>query len=241
MANTTWNPADLVAVTLTGSNLIATSTATTAWVRAADRQITGKFYWEITVSTWVNAGTWAGMATTLNTPPNLNTAVIKSGAIFVAGVTGNSLGARVSGDIIGIALDAGAGLIWYRVAPAGNWNGSASANPAAGAGGISTVAAGGVGIPLYPAANFGAVSDAATANFGDSAFSGAVPSGFTSGFTSGASPALNALATQVAVEEWGTVSAATIQAVVTQVGLEMWASVAAASAAGTQARVMVMA
>ncbi len=47
--------------------------------------------------------------------------------------------------------------------------------------------------------------------------------------------------TQIAVEEWTTVSSITTQATVTQVGVEMWASVAVASAGGVQARAMVLA
>lgn len=102
-------------------------------------------------------------------------------------------------------------------------------------------------------------SDAVTANFGDTAFTGAVPSGFTSGFTAGASIPTNALATQiaaehwfstnpdmqltqVAVEQWAAVSTVNPQLVMTQVALEQWASVASAPVGGApQARVMIMA
>jgi hypothetical protein len=97
-----------------------------------------------------------------------------------AGFAGN-IGQRVSGDVIGIAVDFAAALIWFRVAPSGNWNGSGTANPATGVGGFSISAiAGGA---LYP--NFSTTSTAGeiiTGNFGATGFTGTVPSGFSAGF-----------------------------------------------------------
>jgi hypothetical protein len=111
------------------------------------------------------------------------TAAAKDGSVWVNGTKVGSvvLGARSSGDIIGVAVDFTAQLIWYRVAPSGNWNGSGTANPATGAGGYSFSALGAGS--LYPLGIINASSDALTANFGGSSFSGAVPSGFASGFT----------------------------------------------------------
>ena len=52
MANTTWNPSDKSAsLTLSNGNLTLSASAL-GGVRAIDRQITGKFYWEVTATTW---------------------------------------------------------------------------------------------------------------------------------------------------------------------------------------------
>ena len=178
------------------------------------------------------------------------------GHIYLAGVpAGPTLGARANGDIIGVALDLVNQLIWFRVAPSGNWNGSGTANPATGVGGVSLQSIAGVGVPLYPYAYLQGSGQAYTANFGDSAFTGAVPASFTSGFTAGANPPFNAVATQstleqfltttapaqvtqVTVEQWVTTATVTGQALVTQVALEQWVL---AQAASSQAQVMVMA
>lgn len=243
MANTTWNGSDKSAnVTLTGSNLIATASGASAWVRAVDRQLTGKFYWECTPTVWGNANTGVGFCpSSVATPTQAavgTCVVIKSGVINVDGVSsGSTLGARLAADVISVAVDFGARLAWFRVAAAGNWNGSATANPATGAGGVAITSSGG-GIPAFPLAIMGANLDAITANFGDTAFTGTVPSGFTSGFTAGASISTNALATQIAAEHW---AAPNPNAQVTQVALEHWASVANAVPGSTQAYVMVMA
>lgn len=249
MANTTWNPSDKSAnVTLTGSNLIATASGASAWVRAVDKQITGKFYWECRPTVWGNANTGVGLCPgALAAPSGASAvgmcAVFKSGTIWLDGSsTGLTLGARAANDVIGIAVDFGARLAWFRVAAAGNWNGSATANPATGAEGIS-IPFMGIGIPGFPLSVMGANLDSITANFGDTAFTGTVPSGFTSGFTAGVTSPTNALATQtlaehwlttnpnaqatqVLVEHWQSVSTTGLQAVVTQVLVEHWMSVA---------------
>jgi hypothetical protein len=262
MANTTWNPSDKSAnCTLSGGNLIGTATGANAWVRAVDKQVTGKFYWEAQPTVWVNGNTGIGFCGGGLAAPSGATvagmvATFKAGPIYVDTVnTGKTLGARAANDIIGIAVDLNARLIWFRVAPAGNWNGDATANPATGAGGVSFTILG-IGIQAYPVATFGTGADAITANFGNSAFSGTVPSGFTSGFTSGVVSPSNALATQlaaehwlttnpaaqitqVALEHWATVTGTGIQAIATQLALEHWATVALVST--SQPRVMVMA
>ena len=212
MANTTWSGTDKSAgVTLTGSNLIATATGSGNWVRAADKQVTGKFYWECKPTVWGNGNTSVGFCLAMVTTPAASAAgtcaVVRTGAINVNGVaSGSTLGARAANDVIGIAVDFAARLAWFRVAPAGNWNGNVSADPATGVAGLACGAAGGVGIPGFPLAVLNASSESITANFGDTAFIGTVPSGFASGFTSGAAPPTNALATLVAVEHWATVA-----------------------------------
>ena len=252
MANTTWNPSDKTAgVTLTGSNLIATASATSNGVRAVDKQTTGKFYWEYTCNVSTLNVTAVGVASGgLNLAAAVNSsqpagvswcALLHGGALVVDGSNQVIFSALTSGNVVCIAHDIGGKQIWFRVGAAGNWNNSGTANPATGAGGISVPKLGGA-FAVYPAAWFGGASEQTTANFGDTAFTGTVPSGFTSGFTAGATPAVNEIVTQVALEEWGVgtpslqltqiaveqwaqVSSVNTQMVLTQIAVEEWASV----------------
>jgi hypothetical protein len=185
---TNWNPGDKSSsITLSNSNLTATGTAGFAGVRAVSGHSSGKYYFELTVTTWANASTAVGIALSTANLGNFPIGSVGSAIVYNSGIVwvnnvnmGNSpMGNFPNGSIIGIAADFTASLIWFRVAPAGNWNGSATANPATGTGGISIASISGT---LYPLFAPNAAGDAATANFGMSAFSGAVPSGFTAGW-----------------------------------------------------------
>jgi hypothetical protein len=187
---TTWNPSDKSAsITLTGSNLTATATSSNAGVRGITSRSTGKFYWEATMIGLLGSGTEIGLATASATLDGnglagqavLTNAKGASGRIWINGSdSGVGLGILSSGNIIGIATDLTTGKIWFRVTPSGNWNGSGTANPATGVGGVSLGAL--IGNTLFPffGATFG--NDKATANFGASAFNGSVPSGYASGW-----------------------------------------------------------
>jgi hypothetical protein len=191
MANTVWSGTDKFNCTISGGNLVATATGASAWVRAVDKQVAGKFYWEVTTTSNTLASTAVGIASSVAVLTNGFGAtaqpgtcgVIHGGTVYVDAISQgtNLLGTIASGTVVCFAFDADTRLIWIRSGAAGNWNGSASANPATGAGGIQTTL--GRGIPAYPAFFAGTSPDAATANFGDAAFVGAVPSGYTSGFT----------------------------------------------------------
>jgi hypothetical protein len=227
MANTTWSTTDKTAsVTLSNLNLTATSSGGNQGVRAVDRQITGKFYWEVTMTTAATihaagcANGVAALGSVYATPLNA-VIVYGTGSIWInnvnSGVSVGSFGA--GGLVLCLAVDLGNRLFWAKNGAAGTWNGNAANNPATGIGGlnISTIAGG--GLPLYPAAAFGG-GVAVTANFGDTAFSGAVPAGFTSGFTSGASIPTNEVVTQVAVEQWQVPGSPAMQ--LTQAAVEQW-------------------
>jgi hypothetical protein len=185
MANTTWNPADLVAVTLTGSNLVAACTGN-GGVRSVQSLSTGKYYWENTYTTVQtnNLICGLGLSTAVLSSPTTGSARIgrTNGHIFInatdtlASISGGA--AVPAGSVICFAVDFTAQLLWARQGAAGSWNGSGTANPATGTGGLSIAAISG---PLF-ALMAGANLDKVTANFGDSAFTGTVPSGFTSGF-----------------------------------------------------------
>jgi hypothetical protein len=141
--------------------------------------------------------------------------------------------------VVCAALDLDNQLVWFRIGAAGNWNGSASNNPVTGVGGVSISRTGlGQGVDCYPWLFLVSSATSATANFGGSAFTGAVPSGFTSGWDDTVTALSNMVATQIAVEQWG-VGTPAMQ--LTQIAIEEWASVAAAPAITRQARVMVMA
>lgn len=265
MANTTLNPSDKTAnVTLTGGNLIATGSNTSVGgVRAVDRQVTGKFYWEVTrnVATGGNSGVGFTNSVTVlsvnqSTAAALNScSLLGSGVLYIDGVLiSGSFGAQTNGSVVCVAADIAARLVWMRIGAAGNWNAVTTANPATGVGGFSTGSLG-AGIPIYPTIWLQATNDQYTANFGTSAFTGTVPAGFTSGFTSGATPAVNTVATQIAaeqwyntnpdlqltqigLEQWATVGTVTVRNVMTQIAIEQWASVAVLT--GGQSRVMVL-
>lgn len=256
MANTTWNPSDKGApITLTGGNLIATLSSTGfQCIRAIDKQVSGKFYWECTCNVIAGSLMAIGfMASAVSLSSGLTSGaspgtvgLANGGRLWVDGTIVPSatvaLGATPAGTVVCVALDCSARLVWFRLGAAGGWNSPSVANPATGTGGISVAV--GAGIPAFPALTLGSTSgDQATANFGDTAFTGAVPAGFTSGFTAGVTSPTNALATQssiehwlttnpdqrvtqVVLEHWGTVTGTGLQAIATQIALEHWASVA---------------
>lgn len=194
-----FDPATVTAVTLSGSNLVATNTGTTsldqgAKVASASGKTSGKYYFETKMtSAGALSGTSmsSGIATTAATYTGLGTngaagAVCYwiGGAIYATGNAGVGLGGRASGETLGIAVDLDNRKIWFRVAPSGNWNGLAigSQNPVGAVGGAIIPA--GTIVPVVTFGGSGGIAGTVnTANFGATAFIGAVPSGFTSGWT----------------------------------------------------------
>lgn len=196
MANTTWSPTDKSSlVALTGSNLIATTaTGTNVSGRAALGQLSGKFYWEVT-PTIINGfnNTAVGVAngtTPINSfatgafPPYAGGCVLdRSGDLCSNNtlITGGG-GAISVGVAAGIALDMVNLRCWIRASPGGTWNGDPGANPVTNVNGVNISAyinSSAAGFPVY---SLGEAGNSLTANFGDTAFSGTVPSGFTAGF-----------------------------------------------------------
>lgn len=257
MPVTTWSTTDKVNVTLSGSNLIATASGTNWQLRGKDPKRTGKYYFEMTPTVFASGNSFIGLATP-GAAPNLASSapgcfgVYQGGSIYLgASAAGASLGAIAANNVVGIAIDLGAALGWMRVAPSGNWNGSASANPATGVGGLSVATLGlGGAFSAYPFAGGTATAESITANFGGGAFSGAVPAGFTSGWDDSTAAVTYEVATQIAaehwaanaapqlqltqalIEQWASAAASPPQMVASQVLLEQWATVAAASASG---------
>jgi hypothetical protein len=181
---TTWNPADLSSVSLDPTKLIATATALNAGVRGTVSSGVGKYYCEYTMTVWSSSTTTAGIglvSAALNSSWVGSVVVSKVGVIWVNGVsTGIDCGSPVQGDTLCIAFDAVNGLFWARINAGGQWNAGGAANPATGVGGINIAAISG---PQYPIGLLFSSGDKITANFGASAFVGAVPSGFTAGWS----------------------------------------------------------
>jgi hypothetical protein len=198
LANTTWNPLDKSAnVTLSNLNLTATaiSGGSNRGCRSVNSQSSGKYYFEVTMN-WAASNDCIGLATSsaLFTATTINTCVLPlSGAVVLNNALYSptvNFGSRAAGNVIGIAVDFNSALMWFRVAPSGNWNANATFAPG-GTGGINISSLVTGGVALYAYAFFISFTYAYTANFGDTAFSGAVPSGFTGGFPAG-STTLNA-------------------------------------------------
>ena len=233
---TTWNPSDLVNITLSNGNLTAGSvTAGIGGVRSVDRLTSGKYYWEVTFNT---AGITsmacgicspsANLATVTSTSLNAAYLYRYGGTVWVNNVqvSGLTWGTNTiaAGSVIGIALDLDNKLLWFRVGAAGNWNNNAAYAPG-GSGGVNIAPIfPGPPFPIYALGNTssGNNTDNFTANFGATAFAGAVPSGYTSGFPSVGGPALLALASEVAAEQFYVGPFVNAPANLSQIALEQW-------------------
>lgn len=192
MANTTFNVNYATSnVTLTNSDLTATITDTNGGVAISpDAYATGKYYFEVTIDNLdSDPGLGIGIADTgskfsLSGPVSGIVCFVanNNADIYANGVdTTVSLGSALTeADVLCIAVDIDNKLAWFRKGASGDWNGSPTANPATGAEGISYTTSN----PISPFINFGNTSGLqVTANFGDSAFTGSAPAGFTSTWT----------------------------------------------------------
>jgi hypothetical protein len=192
LSNTTFNPSDKSAgITLSLSNTKAqNTTGTDQGVRATDFKTAGKYYFEVTVNTITNADDGVGIAdsvaslTGIGAVPTHAALLFRSGSIWVNNSnTLGGFGTLSNGTVVGIAVDLDNETIWFRLGAAGNWNNSGTANPSTNTGGrsLSSFATSG-STQIAPAVCIKANGDNFTANFGDSAFTGTAPSGFTSGW-----------------------------------------------------------
>jgi hypothetical protein len=195
VAYATWDPATVTAVTLSGSNLVATNTGTTsadqgAKVASAAGKTSGKLYLELTITTSFTGGNRGfGICTTASTYTNLGnsatTGVVMywSGSVYAnGGSTGVSIPSVSAGTPVGMAVDLDNRKMWIRSSAAGTWNNSGTANPATNVGGFTIPAGTMVPVCVFGGGG-GSAGNVVTANFGASTFNGAVPSGFTSGWT----------------------------------------------------------
>ncbi len=178
MATWTWNPSDKSGyVTLSSGNLTAASTTTEyGGVRCTSYKASGKWYWEVTVTTLLEtSGSEVGVGTSgvslgfrIGTDANgwswqVNGNYGHNNSFTGAGVS------LADGDVAQIALDLDNGKLWF--GKNGTWNGSG--DPAAGTNPVYT----GISGNIYPMIQeYG--TNSWTTNFGQSAFSYSEPSGF---------------------------------------------------------------
>jgi hypothetical protein len=185
-----WNPSDKTAnVTLSNADKTATANAGGhGGVRGAILKTTGKWYFEQTVGPVAGADTGAGLANASAVLANIGDVAagafiqFKSGNVYLNGAGGIFAGGNMGGGGVQmVAYDAGNHRAWMRFELAGGgltaWNGNPSADPATNVGGIDMTSIDTTG--LMPCWCCGASADAVTANFGTSAFTHAMPSGFS--------------------------------------------------------------
>jgi hypothetical protein len=192
----TLDAASVTAVALSGGGLVATNTGTTstdqgAKAIAASGKTSGKYYFEVTWTTvfagqgnlGVGIGTSASTYTGMGNNATTGDQAFQSGSTYSNGsIVGSGTG-RVwaSGFVMGIAVDMDNRRIWWRQSPASFWNGLAPNDPTTNVGGMVIPA--GTMVPFVTFGGTGGVANnVLTANFGASAFNGAVPSGFTAGW-----------------------------------------------------------
>jgi hypothetical protein len=224
-ASSNWNPNDKsTRITLSNNNLTATiNTSNNGNVRANTARRTGKYYCEFTATTIGSAGFYgfgiclSSYSLTANFPvSNLYAGYIASGSISYNNVSSLAMPAIAAGNVVSMAVDFGNNALWFRV-QGGNWNNNAANNPATNTGGV-TIANLTTQGSLFPFWSGWTTNDATTANFGASAFTYAVPSGFQAwdimapqSQTVGASPvALTAPGNGSFIVSGGTVTAITL-------------------------------
>jgi hypothetical protein len=173
--------------TLSGGNLTATgSGAGNATSRSTTSKASGKYYFEVTFvsgssSTVMTLGIAnSSLSQTLNAlglDANNSIGGNSNSNIFYNSSTIGSWKATANGDVCAVAVDFTNQLIWFQdiTSQPGQWNGNNSFSPG-GTGGAAFAATSG---PY-----FAAISDNSNAcqfviNFGNSAFTGSVPAGFT--------------------------------------------------------------
>jgi len=211
--NAMLNPNDFSLVTLSNSDLTATSTGTNGQIRSTLPQTNGRRHFEVTDVLGASGGNFGvgisslshSLATQLGFDAysvgiwNFNPVQAKRNSVttFTA-----AAGTMTTGDTIAYEIDLDAQLIWYQNVTSGpaNWNDSATANPVTGVGGISYAAAGlppdhpyYITLDLYTSGfsgtvNFGAQAFALAPSAGYQAWSPVVPGGGATPASQGGSP-----------------------------------------------------
>jgi hypothetical protein len=189
-------------VTISGGGLIVTHSGggTYNGARSTMQKNSGKWYFEVTKHLQTFPHNVVGILTAAGTYTDIvwnwtnslaDRSFVNPNYDTITGPSGTS-GANLSGttvpadpEIIGVAVDLTNWMVWFRVAPAGNWNGSGTANPATNIGGINISVLNTTTVAPAVGFNGGASSgEVFTGNFGASTFSGTVPSGFNAGWFS---------------------------------------------------------
>lgn len=182
---TTWNVQDKSAsLDLTNGNKTATSNANSnGLVRATISRSAGKWYFEL-LGALTSSGSAGALCTQLVTADAIvnqdantqATWVSKLGLIINHGVTIIADG-NWALSILRCAYDGTGHLVWWDATGGTRWNGSGTANPATGVGGLDVSTFDSVG--LFPAFSSRVTGDAATINAGATSFTYSIPAGFT--------------------------------------------------------------
>ena len=170
-------------ITLSNVNLTATWNASAGGARSTTSQSGGKFYFEATHNVVrVVAGVGLANAAYPIASSFTNTAgtiYARFEAVTIQG-NGTNLGSSnnfpSAGQVASFAVDLTAALFWTRV-QGGNWNNSATNNPATAVGGISFSYLTGPFFVLAGGAA-GTAGEQSTVNFGPGGFAFAIPAGF---------------------------------------------------------------
>lgn len=217
--------ANAINFTLSNGGLTALCTGAGATAQSNDIFILGssnKFYFEINLDTAPDGNSFHGIANAGYVAASSaygGCLVGSNGTIYVNGAsTGINVGSFASGDVLCAAIDLLNQMVWYRN-KGGIWNNNGSANPATGVGGVSVAALKFIA-PFVRATTAGVQ---VTANYGASAFTQAVPAGFTAGWSSPGMPTAD-LISQIGVETWlqGVVGGNQLR--LSQIGVEAWFS-----------------
>lgn len=186
-AGTIWDAATKAAGITLSSDSLSASAGAMAWagVRSNAGHSSGKWYWEVTVTSDTAASTFLGICDTGFVNNNNPGAYAKSAGIQAGGGGGQtgwssgtlSQGAVANGDIIGFALDVDTGTlfmhhngVWHPNDPTG-WD---NTHP------VTTSCIYGISGTIY--ATVAPYSATYKANFGATTFAYTVPTGFTAGF-----------------------------------------------------------
>lgn len=153
-------------------------------VRGTISQSTGKKYLEVIQGNVNNNGQSTGFCNSSATTANYvgsdsNSFGFQSNLGAALGISGTWPTANHMGEVIQLAIDLDAKLVWARTDRNSNWNNSGTADPASGTGGKAYTTTG----ALFPAVSlFGASGSGtnwAVLNAGAFTFSGTVPTGFS--------------------------------------------------------------
>jgi hypothetical protein len=182
MPTTTLDPTAKTNTTLSGSNLVATSTG--AGGARSSRFVQGPVYFEATPTTLTGTPSVGICVSNWNTSTALQSATntlgyLASGAVQINGVTLATIATWAQGNRIDVALDPNNHFIWFRVA-GGNWNNNVANDPATGVGGIDYSTAF-TSLGTLAAAIFASVTgNVWTMVFSSASFAGVPPTGFSS-------------------------------------------------------------
>ena len=175
------------------------------------KSTSGKFYWEATVgtagilvgigiakqSTLLASGAAGGAGGIVGRNGGITYRPCSGSVLYIASgsvglvinegvAAASSSGAMASTHVVAVAVDFTGQLIWLKnlsqTSTSGQWNLNLNGDPAAGTNGISIASFAGILMAPVAVVQYSGTGGIATINPGTSAFTGAVPAGFTSGW-----------------------------------------------------------